>query len=52
MDHEKIRSATIKLKEDEVQAKEHLTAHELELLTRKELDHRLARIRDASSSAA
>ena len=35
-----------KLKEDEVQAKEHLTAHELELLTRKELDHRLARIRD------
>ncbi len=35
-----------KLKEDEVQAKEHLTAHELELLTRKELDRRLARIRD------
>lgn len=35
-----------KLKEDEVQAKEHLTAHELELLTRKALDHRLARIRD------
>lgn len=35
-----------KLKEDEVQAKEHLTAHELELLTRKTLDHRLARIRD------
>ena len=41
----KIRSATINSKEDEVQAKEHLTAHELELLTRKELDHRLARIR-------
>ena len=38
-----------KLKEDEVQAKEHLTAHELELLTRKELDHRLARIRDVFS---
>nr|WP_302257224.1 conjugative transposon protein TraN [uncultured Alistipes sp.] len=35
-----------KLKEDEVQAKEHLTAHELELLSRKALDHRLARIRD------
>lgn len=35
-----------KLKEDEVQTKEHLTAHELELLTRKALDHRLARIRD------
>ena len=35
-----------KLKEDEVQAKEHLTAHELELLNRKALDHRLARIRD------
>lgn len=35
-----------KLKEDEVQAKEHLTAHELELLTRKALDRRLARIRD------
>ena len=35
-----------KLKEDEVQAKEHLTAHELELLTRKKLDRRLARIRD------
>ena len=35
-----------KLKKDEVQAKEHLTAHELELLTHKELDHRLARIRD------
>ena len=29
-----------------MQAKEHLTAHELELLTRKELDRRLARIRD------
>jgi len=29
-----------------VQAKEHLTAHELELLSRKALDHRLARIRD------
>lgn len=35
-----------KLKEDEVQSKEHLTTHELELLTRKELDRRLARIRD------
>ena len=41
-----------KLKEDEVQAKEHLTAHELELLTRKELDRRLARIRDVFASAA
>ncbi len=37
-----------KLKEDEVQAKEHLTAHELELLPRKALDRRLARIRDVS----
>lgn len=35
-----------KLKEDQAQAKEHLTARELEILTRKQLDHRLARIRD------
>lgn len=35
-----------KLKEDQAQAKEHLTACELEILTRKQLDHRLARIRD------
>lgn len=41
-----------KLKEDQAQAKEHLTARELEILTRKQLDHRLARIRDVLSSAA
>lgn len=35
-----------KLIEDEVQAKEHLKAHELELLTRKALAHQLARIRN------
>mgnify|MGYP000808097251 CR=1 FL=1 len=35
-----------KLKEDQAQAKEHLTVRELEILTRKQLDHRLARIRD------
>ena len=35
-----------KLKEDEAQAKEHLTLRELDTLTHKELDRRLARIRD------
>lgn len=35
-----------KLTEDEVQAKEHLKAHELELLTLKALVHQLARIRN------
>lgn len=35
-----------KLKEDEVQAKEHLSLGELDTLTHKELDRRLARIRD------